>query len=314
MRDIMKTKTRILVFLAASTLAWNAEAGNRSGTVTGQFLKLPINARATAMGNAQAALAEGALSIPYNPAGTLSITDFSVGATYNQWWADISHSFVGGAINLQEWGTFGLGVIMLSTDDMIVRTPAFPEGTGEKFKAFDMAYMFSYARQISQDFGIGLSAKFIKSNLYNKEIAANSIAFDIGTLYDVAILKTRLGISVNNLGRDLTYLNETYSLPTVLRFGARTTLIDEEDNKMYLALQVGRPNDSDEQYNVGAEYIVMETLAFRGGYRFNYDAENWSAGLGMDLKSLGLVGHVDYAYTNYITLPATHMFSLELGF
>lgn len=311
----MKTMKRILILLVAIfAVQLQAHTGNRSGTVTGQFLKLPINARATAMGNAQAALAEGALSIPYNPAGTLSITDFSFGATYNQWWADISHTFVGGAINLQEWGTFGLGVIMLSTDDMIVRTPAFPEGNGEKFKAFDMAYMFSYARQISLDFGIGLSAKFIKSNLYNKEITANSIAFDIGTLYDVAILRTRLGISVNNLGRDLTYLSETYSLPTVLRFGARTTVIDDENNKMFLALQIGRPNDSSEQYNVGAEYVLMGTLAFRGGYRFNYDAENWSAGLGMDLKSLGLIGHVDYAYTNYITLPATHMFSLELGF
>ena len=90
--------------------------------------------------------------------------------------------------------------------------------------------------------------------------------------------------------------------------------MDEEDNKFYLALQVGRPNDSDEQYNVGAEYIVFETLSFRTGYRFNYDAENWSAGLGMDLKSLGLAGHLDYAYTSYTTLPSTHMFSLELGF
>ncbi len=306
---------RMLILLAAVVvMQWQLYAGNRSGTVTGQFLKLPINARATAMGNAQAALAEGALSIPYNPAGTLSVKDFSFGATYNQWWADISHTFVGGAINLDNWGTFGLGVIMLSTDDMLVRTPAFPEGTGEKFKAFDMAYTFSYARQISLDFGIGLSAKFIKSNLYNKEISANSIAFDIGTLYDVSILRTRLGISVNNLGRDLTYLNETYSLPTVLRFGARTTVIDEEDNRMFVVLQVARPNDSNEQYNVGGEYVVMETLAFRAGYRFNYDAENWSAGLGMDLKSLGLIGHVDYAYTNYTTLPATHMFSIELGF
>lgn len=311
----MKTYTYILtLFAALAIVSLPALGGNRSGTVTGQFLKIPINARAVGMGNAQVALAEGALSIAYNPAGILSVPEVSFGATYNQWWADITHSFIGGAVNLHDIGTLGVGVIMLSTDDMLVRTPAFPEGTGEKFKAVDMAYVVSYARQISQDFGIGLSAKYIQSNLYNKEIGAKSIAFDIGTLYDVAILRTRLGISVNNLGRDLTYLNETYSLPTVLRFGARTSVFEEEGSKLYLALQIGRPNDSDEQYNVGGEYIVFETLSFRGGYRFNYDAENWSAGLGMDLKSLGLLGHVDYAYTNYNTLPATHMFSLELGF
>lgn len=291
-----------------------AVAGNRSGSVTGQFLKLPTNARAVGMGNAQVALAEGAQSIAFNPAGILSTPSYAVGATYNQWWADITHSFVGAVANFQDIGTIGVGVVMLTTDDMIVRTPAFPEGTGEKFKATDIAYTVSYARQISQDFGIGISGKYIHSNLYNKEIGSNSVAFDIGTLYDVSVLRTRLGISLNNLGQDLTYLSETYSLPTVLRFGARTTVIDDEDSKFFLAIQVGRPNDSDEQYNLGAEYVVFETLAFRGGYRFNYDAENWSAGLGMNLKSLGLVGRVDYAYTSYETLPSTHMFSLELGF
>ncbi len=311
----MKTTQRYaavltLLFLFAATL----HAGNRSGSVTGQFLKLPINARASGMGNALVALADGASSIPFNPAGTLSIETAGFGATYNQWWADISHTFVGAAVNLNSIGTIGFGVIMLSTDEMIVRTPAFPEGTGEKFKAVDMAYMVSYARQISADFGIGLSAKYIKSNLYNDEITAKSIAFDIGTLYNVPILRTSLGISVNNLGRDLTYLNETYSLPTVLRFGAKTSIFEEENSKLYAAVQIGRPNDSDEQYNLGLEYVVFDALALRGGYRFNYDAENWSAGLGVNLSSLGLKGQIDYAYTNYVTLPGTHMFTLEMGF
>jgi hypothetical protein len=296
-----------------SVLSLATFAGNRSGSVTGQFLKLPINARSVGMGNAQVALAEGALSIAYNPAGILSIPDVSFGATYNQWWADITHSFIGGAINLNEIGTIGVGMLMLSTDDMLVRTPAFPEGTGEKFKAYDVAYTVSYARRISEDFGIGINAKIIRSNLYNKELSANSFAVDIGTLYDVPVLRTRLGISLNNLGEDLSYISETYSLPTVLRFGARVTVFDEEDSKMFVALQVGRPNDSDEQYNVGFEYIVFNALSLRGGYRFNYDAENWSAGLGMSLKSLGLNGRFDYAFTNYQILPGTHMFSLELG-
>ncbi len=296
-------------FCAAT--AW---AGNRSGAVTGQFLKLPINARATAMGNAQVALAEGALSIPFNPAGTLSISSFAFGATYNQWWADISHSFVGAAVNLDDIGTIGVGLVALTTDDMLVRTPAFPEGTGEKFRVVEVAYTVSYARRISEQFGIGLSAKIIRSNLYNEELKANSFAFDIGTLYDVEVLRTRLGISVNNLGQDLTYINETYSLPTALRFGARTTILEDETNRLYLATQIGRPNDADEQYHVGLEYTLFNTVSLRSGYRFNFDEETWSAGVGMSLSSLGVDGHVDYAYTNYRTLPGTHMFSLELAF
>ena len=181
----MKHRIETIVVLTG-VLAYAALGGNRSGTVSGLFLKLQVNARATAMGNAQVALAEGASSIAYNPAGVLSVSTASFGGTYNAWFADITHSFYGAAVNLQEYGTIGAGVTLLTTDDMAVTTPAFPEGTGQLFKATDFAFTFTYARQISQEFGLGLSAKYIKSYLYNKDIGANSIAFDIGTLYDIS--------------------------------------------------------------------------------------------------------------------------------
>jgi hypothetical protein len=313
MRHIHTRNAFVLAMLVCCA-AWQSVASNRSGSVTAQFLKLPTNARAVGMGNAQVALAEGASSISYNPAGVLSVATASFSGMYNQWFAEISHMFYGAAVNLQEYGTVGFGVTVLTTDDIAVTTPAFPEGTGELFKASDLAFTFTYARQISQEFGLGLSARYIKSNLYNKDIGANSIAFDIGTLYDITALRTRLGISVNNLGRDLKYINEQYSLPTALRFGARTTILQDDENLVYAAMQIARPNDSEEQYNVGLEYTYMGVVSLRGGYRFNYDTENVSGGLGVNLSSLGLNGTLDYAYTNYKYLPGTHMFSIELGF
>lgn len=266
------------------------------------------------MGNAQVALAEGASAIAYNPAGVLSIANASFGGTYNAWFANITHMFYGVAVNLQDYGTIGAGLTVLTTDNMEVTTPAFPDGTGELFKATDMAFTFTYARQISQEFGLGLSAKYIQSYLYNKDIGAHSVAFDIGTLYDIPALRTRLGISINNLGRDLTFINEQYSIPTALRFGARVTVFEEDVNLVYLAMQVARPNDANEQYNVGAEYTYDHLVSLRSGYRFNYDTENFSAGIGLNLSSIGVDGKVDYAFTNYKYLPGTHMFSLEIGF
>ncbi len=313
----MRSLVRTIVPLAAvfMLVLTTALGGNRSGTVSGQFLKLPVSARAAAMGNALVSLAEGPASLAYNPAGMLSVKSFGFGGTYQKWFADITHSFFGAAANLQEWGTIGAGVTLLTTDDMAVTTPAFPEGTGEFFKASDYAFTISYARQISEQFGLGLSAKYIKSYLYNSEITSSSVAFDIGTLYDVPILRTRLGISVNNLGKDLQYINEQYSLPSSLRFGSRTTLLDGSDGHLlYAAFQISRPNDADEQYNVGAEYVYQNMFALRTGYRFNYDTENWSGGIGVSLQSLGIEGTIDYSYTNYKYLSGTHMFSTEIGF
>jgi hypothetical protein len=305
---------RGLSLATAVALAATAFAGNRSGTITGQFLKLPVSARAAAMGNAQVALAEGATSMGYNPAGILSTKQFQFGGTYNQWFADITHSFMGVSANLNDLGMVGVGVVVLATDEMAVRTPAFPEGTGETFKAMEYAFTATYGRQISEEFGLGLSAKWIQSSLYNKDLDASAIAFDIGSLYDIPVLRTRLGISVTNLGRDLKYLNEQYSLPTTLRFGARTQIFTDENQSFFAAVQVGRPNDADEQYNIGLEYVFQELVSLRTGYRFNYDTEKWSGGLGVSLASLGINGQLDYAYTDYEFLPGTHMFSMEIGF
>jgi hypothetical protein len=312
-RDRLVIRVCAAAIVCAAALG-SAEAGNRAGAVSGQFLKLPTHARAAGMGNTQVALAEGAISISTNPAGTLNVEGASFGSTYNQWWADITLAFFGAATKLEGIGTIGAGVTLLTTDEMDVTTPYFPEGTGEKFKAVDVAYTITYARQISELFGIGLSAKYITSNLYNKALSSNSIAFDIGTLYDIPILRTRLGIAVTNLGKDLKYINEQYSLPTALKFGARTTVLQEDMHALYAALQIGRPNDADEQYNFGLEYGFQELLYLRGGYKFNYDTEDWTGGLGVSLKNLGLNGSIDYAYSHYKYLPGTHMFSLEIGF
>jgi hypothetical protein len=85
-------------------------------------------------------------------------------------------------------------------------------------------------------------------------------------------------------------------------------------HRVYVALQIGRPNDAYEQYNIGGEYTYQDMVSLRAGYRFNYDTEDWSAGLGVNLGTLGIEGTVDYAFTNYKFLPGTHMFTLELGF
>src|SRR6266849_23724 len=42
-------------------------AGNRSGTVSGQFLKIGTSARTLAMGDAEVSSAEGTSSIAFNP-------------------------------------------------------------------------------------------------------------------------------------------------------------------------------------------------------------------------------------------------------
>ena len=309
---IEKLSMRSFIFLALLALTvLPLRAGNRSGTVSGEFLKLPLDARTVGMGGAQVALASGPSSIAYNPAGMMSVADYGFSATYTAWFANIQYSYFGLVKNLQGLGTIGASVIMLSTDDMVETTPTFPEGTGQMFRASDYAFSLSYGRQVTEQFMVGLNGKIIQSYLYNTEIGNATFAFDIGTLYDIPVLHSRIGVSLTNIGRDLKYINEAYSLPTALRFGILVDMMKMENQSLVSTLQIVRVNDADEQYNVGAEYTFDNTFSLRGGWKFSYDQENFTGGFGAKMNMMGINGSLDYGYNNFKFLPGTHSFTLQ---
>src|SRR5512143_2047614 len=287
MTFVQRCSFALLAVLAAASLAG---AGNRSGTVSEQFLKLSTSARAVAMGGAQVAVAEGVQSIAFNPAGIMSVPDYGFPATYTSWFADITYQFAGVVKNLPGIGAVGASVIILSTDDMIETTPQAPEGTGRTFKASDYAFSLAYGRQVTDQFRVGITGKVIKSYLFNDELGASSFAFDIGTLYDVPVLRSHIGVSLTNIGKDVKFINETYSLPTALKFGVLFDAVKSEGQDLVATLQITRLNDADEQYNFGAEYVFNGMFALRGGYKFAYDQENVTAGLGVKTNALGFEG------------------------
>ncbi len=293
-------------------LAAGSMCGNRSGIVSEQFLKIPTSARAVGIGGAQVAVASGVSSIAFNPAGMLTVSDLGVGFSYTHWFADITHSYAGVVKNFPGIGAVGLSFVLLTTDDMVETTPAFPEGTGRYFRASDYAISIAYARQVTDQFRVGVNGKFIQSYLFNTELGASSFAFDIGTLYDIPILRSHIGVSLTNIGKDVKFLQEQYSLPTALRFGVVVDVLQQEQNRLIGTFQISRLNDSEEQYNIGTEYVFQDMIALRGGWKFAYDHENFTLGLGFKLNALGLNSTLDYGYNNFKYLPGTHSFTLEI--
>jgi len=309
-KNILSKISMIVILTLAAGL--QSQAGNRSGTVSEQFLKISTSARAVGIGGAQVALAEGASSIAYNPAGMLSVNDYGVGLTYTAWFANIQHSYAGVVKNFPGVGAIGVSITMLTTDDMKETTPAFPEGTGRNFRSSDYAFSFAYAHQVTDQFKVGVNGKIIQSYLFNTETGASTFAFDIGTLYSIPILRSHIGVSLTNIGKDVKFIQETYSLPTALRFGVLVDVLNEANNQFTTTLQIMRVNDADEQYNFGAEYVFNDLIALRGGWKFAYDQENVTAGFGIKLNSLGFNSMLDYGFNNFKYLPGTHSFTLEV--
>ena len=312
MKKILFVFAYLTVFFLMGSI--DVRAGNRSGTVSGQFLKIGLSARAIAMGGAQVAVADGVQSMGYNPAGILTVSHVGFAVTYTAWLADIQHSYAAAAMTIPGVGTIGASLILLTTDDIEETTPAFPEGTGRTFRASDLALSLAYARQVTEQFRVGINGKIIKSYLYNKELGTSTFAFDIGTLYDIPILRSHIGVSLTNIGKDVQFINEAYSLPTALRFGVLVDVLHDPTNQFVSTFQVTRLNDADEQYNLGGEYTFSSLVALRLGWKFSYDQEDITAGFGLRLNTVGIDGSLDYGYNNFKYLPGTHSFTFEVGF
>jgi len=115
------------------------------------------------------------------------------------------------------------------------------------FNPKEAAFDATYSRMLTDNFSIGLSGRYIFSNLTgaftgSDAQAGNSVAADIGVFYTKLLQGTRnstlsLGAQVSNIGAKISYTdnNNKDFLPTNLRVGgAYTTELDPFNNVTFI--------------------------------------------------------------------------------
>ena len=109
-----------------------AQSGfSKTGMTAATFLAIEIGPRAAAMGGAYVAIADDPTAMFWNPAGLDKIKNNSIFFSHTNWLAGTSMDYLGAAIPLGQYGTFGVSVTSLGVPEMKVRTVTQPEGTGE---------------------------------------------------------------------------------------------------------------------------------------------------------------------------------------
>ena len=328
----------LAVMAVAALLPSRTAAQNPNlGTSGAQFLQIPVGARPTAMGGASVGNVRDASAMFWNPAGIAGVRSNDVHFSYTSWWADIRLSHVAYVFSAEDIGSFGVAASVLSMDDMEVTTELQPEGTGQQFDAQDLMLGAAYARRLTEDFIVGVTVKYINQRIWNT--TASGIAFDVGTQYAVGIGDLTLAMSMTNFGADIRYdgedLNvrydadpdlafnrttpsrlyaEEYPLPLHFQVGVSMTVLRTEDVAALVALDVTHPNDNDERVNVGTEVQMFGQLFLRGGYRFGYDTERATLGLGFAAPLGSTRLSFDYAYAIYDPLPNVSRLSLGVSF
>jgi len=331
------------ILLAIAALAGlEAKQVTKTGTTAATFLKVDVGARAVGMGSAYVSVVEDATAMYWNPAGLARVKENEAVFSHAKWIADIGMSYAGVAVNLGNLGNIGVCGQFETMDEMERTTILQPDGTGEMFDAGSYAMGLSYARNLTDRFSIGMSAKFIHERIYHS--TANGAAIDIGALFDTQFYGMKIGMSITNYGtkmriggRDMqtqmdpdptvsgnnenitAYMKtDAFDLPLLFRVGASVDVLKGIGrSNLILAVNALHPNDDYESVNVGCEYMFNNIFSIRAGYKslFNDESEEGlSLGAGMSYPIGGLRLILDYAYHDFGVLNDIQKFTVGLGF
>jgi hypothetical protein len=184
----------------------------------------------------------------------------------------------------------------------------------------------SYAKMISQQFGVGAQIKYARQELgensfmsvggdiTNKENKADAIAFDFGTIYKTGIKSLAFGMSVKNFSKEIKYEEEGFQLPLLFTIGISANVFDffdmpAIDQDLMLSIDWTHPRSHPEQIKIGAEYKFLDILSLRGGYVDGNDENDLSFGLGVEYFGV----EFDYAYTPFGVFDKVQRFTVCLS-
>jgi len=331
----------VITFYSGTVIAQRV---SKTGTTAASFLEIGVGANAGAMGGAFVSIANNASALYWNVSGIANISQNEALVIHTNWIAQTSFDYAALVLPLGDFGNLGFSFTSLSMEDMKVRTVDQPEGTGEYFSAGDLAVGISYARNLTDRFSIGFSAKFIQQKIWH--MSATGFAFDAGTLFRTDLFGgIVIGASISNFGTpmqlagrdnrqyisvDNTQLGsndripsdiemDSWDLPLIFQIGISTKAINTKDYKLTVALDAIHPNNDFESMNVGTEFSFKDFLFIRGGYQslFLKDSEGGlTLGIGVNTKMLfsNTIISFDYAYRDFGRLEAVHTFSVDLKF
>jgi len=319
---------------------------DKVGTSAANFLQLELGARAVAMGGAYVGLSDDVSALYWNPAGAALLDGLRVGYINVQRYAGIRHQFSGLVVPLSGLGALGVSVIYVDCGDMEITTVEEPEGTGQNFKASDLALGLSFARRLTDRVSFGVTAKYIQEKIWLE--SATGYALDLGTLYRLTDQGLQIGMAITNFGPGmsidrgphLTFEKEppdnypssppldsrleTRQFPLPLKFelgvaleviGKTGLILNDPTNRVTLSATINDGFDAPFRSTWGLEYDWNGIMALRGGYRENYDTGGLSTGVGLNIPvRSGLGARFDYTWVDYGNLESIQLWSLELTF
>jgi len=322
-----------LIGVTLSLLLCLSPLGHASGPGThlAAFLEVDGGARQIAMGGAFTGLADDAMCVFYNPAGLRFLEGSEIHLSTGSWPADVSYQHMSyGFRHSTVPGYFAISWTIMQMPPFLEKTEyydpdsEFGIGTLGNVDAGDMAWGGSYCWAFSEHLSAAATVRWY--HLALADAFCEGMCGDLGVLYDTAFRNLRVGASVMNLGPADNWANtgsatgfgEDFPLPTTYRAGASIRIFDVVTHRVVLATDYKHPPHGEHRLDFGGEYTFNTGPIFvygRAGYRWGYDEEGVTLGLGVEFPSSHESdARVDYAYVDMGNLESIQRLSVMFVF
>lgn len=259
------------VFLIVFALGSSSSYAQNSVIISGQdpnrrvittavpFLNFAPDSRHSGMGDVGVATSPDANSAHWN-SGKLAFIkdDLGFSLSYSPWLGnlvnDMSLSYLTGFKRIDENSAFAFDLRYFNMGD-IQLTDGMGNTLGE-FNPRDIAIGGTYSRKLSQNLGLGISARFIHSNLSGNLSSAGgaearagiSVGADIGLYYQKPIFigakdgTWSWGTAITNIGPKITYnsAEDLDFIPTNFRIGTAYSINFDPLNSLTFALDFNK--------------------------------------------------------------------------
>ena len=321
----MKEVKKIVLCVVLSVFAIVKISSQTGGITTATpFLLIVPDARAGGMGDMGVATSADGFSLFHNPAKiAFSNRQILTGITYSPWLRNLTDDiFIGSGSYINRfsenaaWGAdfkyFSLGQIDLTNDR--------GESTGS-INPNELVATGSYSLKLSETFAMGVSLKYIRSNLAfngtpgNSLQPINSFAVDVSGYYQSLEEnygnfngRYRLGFNIANIGPKVSYTpGEEDFIPTNLKLGGGFDFIMDDYNTIsttieFTKLLVPTP-DIQDGVNVNEDKGFVEGIFSSFG-----DAPG---GFSEELKEFTYALGAEYLYNNAFALRAGYFHESE---
>ena len=190
-------------------------AGEALAQTAAISLSIPPTARANAMGEAYCAIADDATGAWWNPGGLGFLTKRDASMTHAQLVPDLAsdvfHDYFSIAFPVKNVGTFSGSLVYLSYGQSEARDPS---GTDlGSFRSYEFSPAITYGVELAHQVGIGVGFKYVRVQLSPDfpflppgAGTGSTAAFDLGALWKVPGNRVNVGLALQNLGPDITFV------------------------------------------------------------------------------------------------------------